>query len=81
MTSVEAVTPSLCVCSLFAGGTEAASLANARASIEEPGIARFDVLQDLATPATFVLVELFRTADAPAPHKATAHYGATWCRR
>lgn len=54
-----------------------ATLANARASVREPGIARFDVLQDREDPTRFVLVEVYRTADAPAAHKATAHY-ATW---
>jgi quinol monooxygenase YgiN len=54
----------------------AATLANARASVGEPGIARFDVLQDREDPTRFVLVEVYRTADAPAAHKATAHYAA-----
>ena len=53
-----------------------ATLANARASILEPGIARFDVLQQADDPTRFVLVEAYRTADAPAQHKATAHYAA-----
>lgn len=51
-----------------------ATLANARESVKEPGIARFDVLQDRATPTTFVLVEIYRSADAPAAHKETEHY-------
>lgn len=54
----------------------AATLANARASVREPGIARFDLLQDRDDPTRFVLVEVYRTADAPAAHKATAHYVA-----
>ncbi len=54
----------------------AATIANARASVKEPGIARFDVLQDEADPTRFVLVEAYRTADAPARHKETAHYQA-----
>ena len=54
----------------------AATLANARASVREAGIARFDVLQDRDDPTRFVLVEVYRTADAPAAHKATAHYAA-----
>lgn len=53
----------------------AATLANARASVREPGIARFDFLQDRDDPTRFVLLEVYRTADAPAAHKATAHYG------
>lgn len=55
----------------------AASLDNARESVKEPGIARFDVLQDRDDPARFVLVEIYRTAEAPAAHKETAHY-ARW---
>lgn len=51
-----------------------ATLVNARASVTEPGIARFDVLQDRDTPTTFVLVEIYRSADAPAAHKETEHY-------
>ena len=53
-----------------------ATLANARASVQEPGIARFDVVQQTDDPTRFVLVEVYRTPDAPAAHKATAHYAA-----
>jgi (4S)-4-hydroxy-5-phosphonooxypentane-2,3-dione isomerase len=56
---------------------KAATLANARASVQEPGIARFDVMQQADDPTRFVLVEAYRTADAPAQHKETPHY-ATW---
>ncbi len=52
----------------------AATLENARASAQEPGIARFDLLQQQDDPTRFVLYEAYRTADAPAAHKATAHY-------
>jgi (4S)-4-hydroxy-5-phosphonooxypentane-2,3-dione isomerase len=55
----------------------AATLDNARQSLREPGIARFDVVQDLGDPTRFVLVEAYATEDAPAEHKRTAHY-ATW---
>lgn len=55
---------------------KAATLANATASIREPGIARFDVLQQADDPTRFVLVEAYRTAAAPAAHKDTAHYAA-----
>ncbi|HVV74207.1 MAG TPA: antibiotic biosynthesis monooxygenase [Verrucomicrobiae bacterium] len=51
-----------------------ATLANARASVKEPGIARFDVVQQQDDPTRFVLVEAYRTPDAPAAHKETAHY-------
>jgi quinol monooxygenase YgiN len=53
-----------------------ATLANARASVQEPGIARFDVVQQADDPARFVLVEVYRTPEAPAAHKETAHYAA-----
>jgi autoinducer 2-degrading protein len=56
---------------------KAATLANARASVQEPGIARFDVVQQLDDPTRFVLVEVYRTNEAPAAHKETAHY-QTW---
>jgi quinol monooxygenase YgiN len=52
------------------------SLANARASLEEPGIARFDVVQQQDDATRFVLVEAYRDADAPARHKETGHYAA-----
>ena len=51
-----------------------ASLENARDSIQEQGIARFDVIQQQDDPTRFVLVEVYRTADDPARHKDTAHY-------
>lgn len=52
------------------------TLENARHSIQEPGIARFDVIQQADDPTRFVLVEVYRTADDPARHKETAHYNA-----
>ncbi|HUT19873.1 MAG TPA: antibiotic biosynthesis monooxygenase [Anaerolineae bacterium] len=54
-----------------------ATLANARHSVQEPGIARFDVVQQQDDPTRFVLVEVYRTADDPAKHKETSHY-QTW---
>ena len=54
----------------------AATLENARKSVREPGIARFDVLQDREDPARFTLVEVYRTPEDPARHKETAHYAA-----
>lgn len=51
-----------------------ATLINARNSVLEPGIARFDVVQQLDDPTRFVLVEVYRTPDDPAEHKKTAHY-------
>jgi quinol monooxygenase YgiN len=52
----------------------AASLENARQSLREPGIARFDVVQQEDDPTRFVLVEAYRTPTAPTAHKETAHY-------
>ena len=54
-----------------------ATLDNARNSVQEPGIARFDFLQDAGNPARFVLVEVYRSPEAAARHKETAHY-QTW---
>lgn len=51
-----------------------ATLANARASIHEPGVARFDVVQQKDDSTKFVLVEVYRDADAAAAHKETVHY-------
>jgi len=62
-------------------GTEdafiAATLENARNSVREPGIARFDVIRDMADPTKFVLIEVYRDTDAAVRHKETAHY-AVW---
>jgi len=55
-----------------------ASLENARDSIQEPGIARFDVIQQQDDPTCFVLVEVYRTPEDPGRHKETAHY-QKWC--
>ena len=54
-----------------------ASLENARNSVQEPGVARFDVIQQQDDPTRFVLVEVYRTPEDPARHKETAHY-AKW---
>jgi len=51
-----------------------ATIANARASLQEPGVARFDVVQQQDDPTRFVLVEVYRDAAAAAAHKETAHY-------
>jgi autoinducer 2-degrading protein len=56
---------------------KAATLDNARNSVQEPGIVRFDVIQQQEDPTRFVFVEIYRTAEAPAQHKETAHY-ARW---
>jgi quinol monooxygenase YgiN len=49
---------------------------NAIESLREPGVARFDVIQQQDDPTRFVLVEAYKTAAAPAAHKETAHYAA-----
>jgi len=51
-----------------------ATIANARESVKEAGIARFDLLQQADAPTSFVLAEVYRTAAAPARHRETAHY-------
>ena len=53
---------------------KAATIENAQNSVQEPGIARFDVIQEQDDPTRFVLVEVYRTAEDPARHKDTAHY-------
>jgi quinol monooxygenase YgiN len=53
-----------------------ATAENARNSVKEPGIARFDVIQQSDDPNRFVLVEVYRTPEAPAEHKKTRHYEA-----
>lgn len=60
----------------FIEAFRAACEENARLSVREPGIARFDILQDAADPAKFVLNEVYRNPEAPARHKETAHYAA-----
>ncbi len=54
-----------------------ATLENARASIQEPGILRFDFVQQQDDATRFVLVEVYGSQDAVTSHRATAHY-AKW---
>jgi len=56
---------------------QAATLENAKQSIKEPGIARFDVIQQQDDPSKFILIEVYRTEQDAARHKETAHY-KTW---
>jgi quinol monooxygenase YgiN len=58
----------------FVDAFKEATLENARNSVQEPGIARFDVIQQLDDATRFVLVEVYRTPEDPAEHKKTAHY-------
>jgi len=53
---------------------EAATIENARNSVQEPGIARFDVCRQQDDPTRFVLAEVYRTPEDPGRHKETAHY-------
>ena len=61
----------------FVAAFKEATIENARNSVQEPGVARFDVIQQLDDPTRFVLVEVYRTPDDPAEHKKTDHY-QTW---
>ena len=60
----------------FVEAFKAASVQNARQSRRESGISRFDVLQQTDDPTRFALVEIYRSAEASAAHKETAHYQA-----
>ena len=53
-----------------------ATIENGRHSLREVGIARFDVIQNADDPTRFILVEVYRTDEAPSRHKETAHYAA-----
>jgi autoinducer 2-degrading protein len=54
-----------------------ATVENARQSVKEAGIARFDVLQDSSEPSRVLLVEVYRNFEGQAQHKETPHY-QTW---
>jgi (4S)-4-hydroxy-5-phosphonooxypentane-2,3-dione isomerase len=54
-----------------------ATIENARNSVQEPGIARFDVIQQSDAPERFILIEVYRSPEAAVLHKETAHY-QTW---
>ncbi len=56
---------------------KAATLANASASVQEPGVARFDVAQQADDPTRFVLAEAYYSPAGHAAHRETSHY-ATW---
>ena len=53
-----------------------ATIENARNSAKEPGVVRFDVIQQQDDPTRFVLVEVYRSVEATTAHKETAHYKA-----
>jgi (4S)-4-hydroxy-5-phosphonooxypentane-2,3-dione isomerase len=58
----------------FIEAFKAASLENARNSLREPGIARFDVLQEANDPSHFELIEVYLSPADPTKHKETLHY-------
>jgi autoinducer 2-degrading protein len=60
----------------FIDAFKEATIVNAENSAGEPGVARFDFMQQQDDPSKFVLYEVYRDADAPAKHKETAHYNA-----
>ena len=64
----------------FVEAFQQATVENAAHSVREPGIARFDVLQQAGDATRFTLVEVYRDEAAPARHKETAHYQA-WAAR
>jgi len=53
-----------------------ATIENAANSVKEPGVARFDFIQEAGDPTRFMLLEVYRDADAVAKHKETAHFNA-----
>lgn len=53
---------------------KSATVENASNSLKEPGVARFDIIQQMDDSTRFVLVEVYRTSDDPGKHKETAHY-------
>ncbi len=55
---------------------KAATLENARNSVQESQVARFDVAQQQDDPTRFVLVEAYRSPEGHAAHRETRHYQA-----
>ena len=58
----------------FVEAFKQATLDNASHSVKEAGIARFDIIQQSEDPTKFILVEVYKTAEAPGAHKETPHY-------
>ncbi len=58
----------------FVEAFKQATIENARHSVEEPGVARFDLIQQADDPTRFILVEVYRDEAAPGQHKETVHY-------
>lgn len=61
----------------FVADFRQATIENARSSVQEPGIARFDLIEQQDDATRFVLIEVYRTPEAATAHKDTAHY-AKW---
>lgn len=61
----------------FVEAFKQATIENASNSLKEAGVARFDVIQQVDNPTKFILVEVYKTPEAPAAHKETTHY-ARW---
>ncbi len=51
-----------------------ATIANAQGSMQEPGVARFDVVQHADDPTRFVLIEHYKASEDQLKHRETAHY-------
>ena len=69
----------ICVKTEYISAFIEATLDNASHSVKEPGVARFDVIQQADEPARFTLVEVYRSVDDVARHKETEHY-ARWIK-
>ena len=63
--------------SQFVEDFKKATVENASNSIKEAGVLRFDVIQQEDDHTRFVLVDVYKNAEASAAHKETAHY-AKW---
>lgn len=48
-----------------------ATLDNARNSVREPGVTRFDFMQNIENPRNFLLFEVYNNVNGPVEHKAT----------
>ena len=58
----------------FVDAFKQATVENASNSVQEEGVARFDVVQQTDDPTRFILVEVYKSVEASAAYKETAHY-------
>jgi len=58
----------------------AATIENARNSRQEPGVVRFDFVQQADDPTRFSLIEVYRTPEGLAAHRLAPHYLA-WAEK